>query len=239
MFSNANTKRVVLPDQTRFNFTAGKIVSVIGPTGVGKSHLVAKILRDRNELITPFPTKIIYVYNIWQEDLFREIENWCPGIVTFVQGLDELQKFVFPPPSTSSCTVLVLDDQQQALLDSKDFGITLMTAGIHHNNILCFFIGQSLYLKAKHTTLVNRNSSYVIMFRNKRSMYECERMGQQALQLSSNQVRRLYKDACQYTPHCYLLYDLNPDTSEFRQLTTNILSTDSPWFFYYITEEHG
>jgi Adenovirus IVa2 protein len=228
-------KPIVLTNQAPFRFLCGKLCSVIGPTSVGKSHLVAKILRDRNELIDPPPQTVIYVYNIWQDQLFKQIQEWCPGI-KFVQGLDALESLTLPK---TSCTVLVLDDMQQQLLDSKSFGVQLITAGIHHNNIMCFFIGQSLFLKAKHTTLLNRNSTYVIMFRNKRSMFECERLGRQALQLTPDKVRWLYKDACKYNQRCYLLYDTNPDTSEYRQLATNILTTDTPKIFYYVSEENS
>src|SRR5579859_3165572 len=228
------TKNIIIPDtEGPFYFKPGRIVSVIGPTGVGKSHLVAKILRDREQLVKPKPHKVLYVYNIWQEELYKQIAQWCPN-VEFIRGLDNLWGKLSQAPATNP-TILVLDDQQQQLADSKDLGIQLMTAGVHHLNILCFFIGQSLFLKAKHTVLINRNSSYVIMFRNKRSMFECEQMGRQALQLTPSQVRNLYKDASQYGERCYLLYDLNPETSEYRQLTTNILNDDpQPKFFYYI-----
>jgi energy-coupling factor transporter ATP-binding protein EcfA2 len=229
----AMLKPVIIPDQDRFRFTPGKIVSIIGPTGIGKSHLVAKILRDRDELIRPTPTNMVYVYNIWQTDLFRQIEEWCPGI-TFIQGIEKLQTYVYPADRS---TILVLDDQQQQLLDSKDFGVQLITVGVHHHNIMCFFIGHTLYPRARLAQLANRNTSYFIIFKNKRSMYECERFGRQQLQLTPYQVRYAYKVASKYTDRSYLLYDLNPETPEFRQLTTNILNTDEPKFFYDLGSE--
>src|SRR5579859_2832516 len=120
MFSQ--TKNIIIPDtEGPFYFKPGRIISVIGPTGVGKSHLVAKILRDRNQLVKPKPHKVLYVYNIWQEDLYKQIAEWCPH-VEFVRGLDNLWPKISAVTPATAPTILVLDDQQQQIADLKDIG---------------------------------------------------------------------------------------------------------------------
>lgn len=221
---------IIVPDQERFHFKFEKLVSVIGPTGCGKSILVSHILRDRHQLMRPTPTRIIYVYNIWQDDLFKKIQRWCDGKVTFLHGFQALRSVNF---SRNDANLVVLDDQQQQFLDSKEFGHQLVTVDVHHKNMLLIWIGQSLFIRARNATLVSRQTMYTIMFLNRRDMYECEYIGKKALQLKASDVRMLYKDAARYSARPYLLYDLNPETSEYRTCTTNILNTDSPYFFYY------
>jgi len=217
-----------------FHFICPNIVAVVGPTGCGKSQLVARILRDRHELIRPPPDAVYYVYSIWQENLFAQIKQWCPE-VQFVHGVDELQRIDFNP---NLCTAVVLDDQQQALLEAKEYGVNLMTTDVHHKNIIMFFICQSLFFRSRHNALVNRQASYVIMFRNKRSMFEPEQVGRQILQLKPCEVHSLYKDASSYRDYSYLLYDTNPETIEHRQLVTSILTDDDPKVFYHISDEY-
>jgi len=232
------TVKVIAEDQEPFHFICPRIVAVVGPTGCGKSQLVARILRDRKQTIRPTPDVIVYVYSIWQEELFQQIRDWCEPEtpVTFVHGIEELQsKIEFSP---GLCTALILDDQQQALLESKQFGVKLMTVDVHHKNIILFFICQSLFMHSKHNALVNRQASYVIMFRNKRSMYEAEMVGRQIMQLKSDEVHALYKEASKYRDRSYLVYDTNAETKEYRQLATSILADDQPQIFFHVSEEY-
>jgi hypothetical protein len=174
------------------------------------------------------------VYSIWQDKLFEQIKHWCPE-TQFVHGIEELQKIEFSP---GICTTIMLDDQQQALLESKQYGVQLMTVDVHHKNIILFFICQSLFLRSRHNALVNRQASYVIMFRNKRSMYEAELVGRQIMQLKPFEVHALYKDASAYRDHSYLVYDTNAETNEYRQLVTSILADDNPKVFYHISDDN-
>ena len=228
-------KGIVIPNQESFHFRLPSIVAVVGSTGSGKSQLVGRILRDRRQLIRPAPMHVIYVYNIYQRELFDKIRDWCGGDenITFVQGIGELQKMTIRPR-----TCLVLDDQQQSLADSKEFGIQLMTVGMHHTEMIVFFVCQSLYLKSKYNTTIQRQSSAVIIFQNRRNMYEAESLLRQTLQLKPHEVRSLFKHAAQYNPRPYLCIDCAPETPEHRRLTTNILADDSPHVFYYIDDSN-
>lgn len=227
---------IVLANQDAFYFKAPAILSVIGPSNVGKSYLVAKILRDRSLLIKPTPKIVIYVYNIWQNELFEQLKLWVPGI-RFVSGLADLQKITFTPNVSS---IIILDDQQQALLNANEYAVQLFSVEMHHKSMFIIYVGQTLFLHGKNNAMLNRQSSYIIMFRNKRSSYESEVLARQTLQLKPAEIRWLYKDAANMQERPYLVWDLNPATSEHRQLCTNILPEDCPKVFYYISEpENG
>ena len=43
-----------------------------GPTGSGKTILIAKILENYKLMFKPVPEKIIYCYSIWQ-DMFKNM----------------------------------------------------------------------------------------------------------------------------------------------------------------------
>jgi hypothetical protein len=230
--SNNKEKGIIIPNQRHFSFKIPSIVTCVGGTGVGKSVLIGNILRYRAELIEPTPKHIIYVYNIFQNDLFNQIKDWCNGDITFVSGLSELQKIKLQPD-----TCLILDDVQQQMSDSKDFAVQLMTVGMHHQKLIIFYICQSLFLKSKHNTMIHRQSSVVIMFRNKRNMYEAETLLRQTMQLKPTEVRWLYKDISRYNSRPYLCIDCSPDTPEYRQLTSNILPIDTPKIFYMVVDE--
>lgn len=225
-------------DAHPFFFRARNITSVTGNTGSGKSTLIAKILRDRNELIKPSPQAVIYVYNSHQPELFNQITEWCQGTpVKFTTDMFEYQTLV--PPNQQQPTVLVLDDQQPAVADSGLKGVRMMTEDCNHRNLKIFYVQQSMYIHSKYNTALNRQAKYCIMFSNRRNPYEEQQLGKECLQLNADQLSVLYKDAGKYTNRPYLVYDNHPDTSEFCRLTTNILATDKPKFFYYPYRQSG
>ena len=49
-----------------FHFKHPTIIQVSGPTLCGKTRLVLRILEE--QLVQPFPTRIIWVFSEWQPD---------------------------------------------------------------------------------------------------------------------------------------------------------------------------
>src|SRR5271170_3530895 len=117
------------------------------------------------------------------------------------------------------------------LTESKDYGVQLVTAMMHHYNLFLIYICQSLFMKSKHNAMMSRQASYVILFRNKRNMYEAEALARQ-IQLESRDIKYIFKDLSQYTHRPYLLVDCRPETTNYRGLTSHILSDEAPKFFY-------
>ena len=58
--------KIPLPFKTPFS------ISVSGTTGAGKTTWIYKLLLNKDDMIDPPPTKIVYHYGIWQ-DLYAEM----------------------------------------------------------------------------------------------------------------------------------------------------------------------
>ena len=84
-----------------------------GPTGSGKTILIAKILENYKLMTKPVPEKIIYCYSIWQ-DMFKNMLEVNPNIV-FVQ--DMITEDQIDP---SIRNLIILDDLMD---ESKDSGV--------------------------------------------------------------------------------------------------------------------
>ena len=70
-----------------FPIVVRKSITLIcaGPTGSGKTILIAKILEHYKIMFDPIPDKIIYCYSIWQESFLQMLES-NPNI-KFVEGM--------------------------------------------------------------------------------------------------------------------------------------------------------
>ena len=82
-----------------------------GPTGSGKTILIAKILENYKLMFKPVTEKIIYCYSIWQ-DMFKNMLEVNQNIV-FVQDMiteDQID------PSTRN--LIILDDLMDESKDS-------------------------------------------------------------------------------------------------------------------------
>src|SRR5438874_11472045 len=90
-----------------FTFKLPSLLVCSGSTGAGKSYLTAEILHARNEIIEPAPRVVIWVYNIYQQELFDRIRDYVPDVV-FVHGMDDFYAITFSPGIPH---LVVLDDQ--------------------------------------------------------------------------------------------------------------------------------
>jgi hypothetical protein len=216
-----------------FRFKLQSAVQISGPSNVGKSVFVSRVLEHKDELITPAPQLIIYCYSTWQEQLFGEMKKTCGNMIHFVEGMQALEKVTFNPDIRH---VLVLDDLMNEVGNS-DFGVDLFTKIAHHGNILIFFITQNIYLKAKHMTTINKNIKYNVVFRNKRFRSELETLARQSLGMKPKHIHRIMDWAAEEASHPYIVLDLQNDTPETRAIVTNIFPDDKyPQAYYYVEE---
>jgi hypothetical protein len=215
-----------------FRFKLPGAVQVSGPSNVGKSVFVAKVLKYRDQLIEPPPQIVFYCYSVWQPELFSQIKQWCPGI-HFYEGLQPLEKLQFDPKINH---VIVLDDLMSEVGNS-DLAVNLFTKIAHHGNILIFFITQNIFLKSKHMVTINKNIKYNVVFRNKRFRNELEILARQTLGLKPQHIHKIMEMAAEENSHPYIVLDLQNHTEETKSIVTNILpGSTHPQAFYYVDE---
>src|SRR5271170_6925953 len=90
-----------------FRFKLQSAVQISGPSNVGKTVFLSKVLKFRDQLIDPPPQIIIYCYSVWQQELFSKMKEECGDMLHFFEGLNTLEKLHFDP---AVCHALVLDD---------------------------------------------------------------------------------------------------------------------------------
>ena len=147
-------------DSLDFYFKNPTTTQVSGQTGCGKTRIVRKILEE--QLIQPFATRIILVYNKWQPD-YDLIRERYPGI-EFEKGW---RKEIFESLSAEQRNILVIENHMGSASSSESVADSF-TQGSNHKNLTVIYLVQNLYNKNKSQRTISLNSHYSVVFRNSR-----------------------------------------------------------------------
>ena len=128
-------------DPLEFYFKHFTTIQVSGPTRCGKTKLVQRILEE--QLIQPFATRIIWVYNEWQPD-YDMIRERYPGI-EFEKGWRNDILISLTPEQRN---ILVLDNQMGVTSSSKSVS-DLFTKVSNHRNLTIIYLVQNVYNQGK------------------------------------------------------------------------------------------
>jgi len=178
---------------------------VAGPTQVGKTFWVKRLIQNAQKLIQPSPVSIFWCYTEWQP-AYEDMEN-----VEFCEGLPDLAKL---KAGKDKPTLLVLDD----LMDSmkKDNRLTqLFTRGAHHWNVSIIHICQALFFEGLRTARINAHYLVLMKSPSDKLIYP----GNNKFFMES------FEDATS-VKHGYLLIDLHPTTDDNQRLLTDVFNGD-------------
>ena len=114
---------------------------ISGPTMCGKTFFLKEILKFRDILITPVPTKIYFCYKSWQKtyDDFKEL---IPNTV-FIKGLID-----FDDLNINHKNMIIFDDLMKECIESESV-MNIFTVGSHHKNTSTFFLSQNIFAQGK------------------------------------------------------------------------------------------
>ena len=214
-----------------FKFKLPAAVQISGPSNVGKSVFVSKVLKFRQQLIVPPPEIIFYCGSMDQPKLYEQLQKDCGNSIVFLHGLSDLEKIKFDP---SVAHVIVLDDLMYEVGNSE-FASNLFTKFTHHGNILLIFVTQNIYFKSKFMPTINRNIKYNVVFRNKRFRHELETLARQSLGISPKHIHTIMEMAAVDNTHPYIVLDLQNDTPEHLAIVTNIFPDSMhPQAYFYV-----
>lgn len=181
---------------------------IVGPSNVGKTHLMKEIIKHREYLFDKEIGRIVWCYSE-ENAVPRELEN-----VEFYEGAPQLSDF----SPTEKPTILVLDDLMQ---DVNDQVTSFFLKGSHHRNLCVFLLIQNLYnSKIRQISL---NSSTVIVFKQKRDMSQVRHFCMQHDPAHWRKIFAAYQDVTNDAGHGYLLFDFHPKTPDFLRYRTKIL----------------
>ena len=188
-----------------------------GPTGSGKTQLIASLIAKAGDVCDTLPKEIIYCYGVWQKS-FEKIEG-----VTFHEGMLDVKENI--PRDGVSRWIIVDDLMDEANGQTDD----LYTKYSHHLNISVFFIVQNLFKKQLRT--MSLNTHYLFLFKNPRDSAFISHLARQIYPNKSKFMVESYQHATQ-KPHSFLLVDLKQSTDERVRLIGNFNSDNDVKFVY-------
>jgi hypothetical protein len=207
---------IYVPD---FQFIHPCLILCSGPTGIGKSETVLKIIQRHRELITPTITRLVFVYSEEQPNLFGRIRRSFP-VVEFVYGIEKLQELEF---DNSVNTLLIVDDLYFEATSSKYF-LDLAIKGLHHKSITLILIGHNLFQQNKYARTLTLQTKYFILFKNPRDINQIKYLGRQILPTgSSHLLEKISQDAfTNYGPYNSLIISIHPLQDAHLCFLTNL-----------------
>ena len=152
-------------------------VSIVGPCGSGKTHLVSNMLLNQGKIFRPSFDKILYLYDHHQSNFDKLLVDCTRAKVhiEFRQGLDwtavetcEAQKLR---------TLLVIDDLYQQAWEDHFF-LDLVVAG-RHRNIHLITLEHNLFQQSKHSKTIERHVTQMILFKSRRDLEQIAVPGRQ------------------------------------------------------------
>jgi hypothetical protein len=187
---------------------------IAAPTMGGKTFLIKEILKFKDIMISPSPTKIVYCYKAWQPT-YDEIRSNNTSIL-FHKGIYDMNKF---KPSENN--LIVLDDLMQECINDPEI-LSLFTVGTHHTSTSVFFLTQNIFSKGKYSRDLSLNSNYIINFKNPRDQLQMQVLARQIFGNKSKYLMESYDDATK-KPYGYIFLDLRQDTELRNRVQTGIL----------------
>ena len=190
-----------------------------GPTSCGKTSLVRNILGHYKCTTTIVEEKlmVLWCYGQWQncyeDDVPEAIE------IEYHEGVPTLSFLEEKRPA-----VVVLDDLMFQI--SKDMRVAEMfTTHSHHLGFSVFFLTQNITSKGRGIVEVNRNTKYLILFKNPRDGHAVNTVGRQIMNDNKRHFREVFNDATK-NPFGYLIIDCHSETPREFLLRTNIVGED-------------
>ena len=175
-------------------FMANHNCIIYGCTGVGKTHFMLRILKEK--LIEPFPKQITCMFGVRQSFMNTWNKENSPKI-EFVEGLDFSR--------VKDDSVLVIDD---LLLSNNKEVAEAFIMGSHHRNISVFYLTQNLFPNDPLFRLMSLNSHYFVLFQNPRNQRQVFTLAQQAF-ADLTAFKAAYKRTS-LMPRGFILLNFNP-----------------------------
>jgi len=192
-------------------------ISVVGPSQAGKSTWVRDLLLHEDELFDVEFEQIHWIY-AQDTDLTRILPYLFPKKIKLWKGLPlDFDQFLKDIPENS---VIVIDDLQQDVSKHPDI-VELFTRQGHHLKITVILMLHNLFFASKNRVTINRNSSYIAMFKSPLDLTPISAIGQKLLHKKSNIVVEIYLKACE-DPHSCLLIDGTQDCPDVCRLRSHI-----------------
>lgn len=191
---------------------------VCGPSGVGKTTFIHKVLSNLESLGSQTFGKIIYAYGVFQP-LYRQI-----AAIPHVEMVEGVPGDI--SASEDSATLLVLDD---LFLETNKATASLFTR-MRHMNLSTVFVSHNFFHDCKYMRTVTRNAHYLVFFRNPRDASQITHLSRQMFPGKPQFLPEAMKMATEM-PYSYLFIDLKPETPDEIRVKSGILPEEEPTYY--------
>ena len=197
---------------------------IAGSSGCGKTVLVYRLLRHRNQLFTTPPAKVFLFYSEMQE-IYDNMKN--EGVVDeLIHGLptEEKLKQLVQGYKNIGGSVCIFDD---SLNDINEEISKIFTVLSHHLFCSVFFLSQSLFFQNKDYRTMSLNCHYMFLMKNPRDNSQIVHI---AKQLSPYKIKYVVESFQRATrkAYSYLLLDFHASTPDHLRIKSNLLPHDWP-----------
>ena len=193
------------------------LMSVVGPSGSGKSRLIFKMLASPTTF-KPTLGKIYYFYKEYQP-LFKEMQDK-------IEDIEFLPCLEFEMIKNLENCLLVFDDSCKEIYQEKEF-VKLAVSG-RHKKVNCIFVKHNLFHQSKWSRTFDLNTTHIVLFKSPRDVQQIDVFGRQ---LNNTEfIRDCYKKATS-EPFGHFMIDFDPRTSDSLRYCSNIVEP-GPTEFY-------
>ena len=222
---STNNDRKIIYEHKPMVFKHPFNMIVAGPSQCGKTTFVQKLLENREAMIDPNVSEILWFYG--SEGAIREVQEKIPEI-KFFPGQPDLKQVENFDPSVNR--LLVVDDLMLENNIVKTLS-TLFTRTSHHCNMSVVFLIQNLYEKIFRT--ITTNAKYIIMFSHPRDVTQVRTLNSQVAGLGSRIVTNAARDiASKARGYGYLMCDFSQNVDPCKRFRADIFPDDKENTFY-------
>ena len=188
-----------------------------GPTQCGKTHFVAELIRQKNQVFSLPPTRVNYYFQEWNDGIFDSLrDNYGVHFYNSLPSLDEIKDVCSKDP----LTYFIIDDWDQ--------DITAETASLFkvqtHHILQCgvAFMTQNLFSQNKHFRDITLNATYLALFKMPRDKRQLRTFAGQFMPDNPQFVTDSFMEATKH-PFNPLIIDLHQKTPENLRLFDRFL----------------
>ena len=203
---------------------------IAGASGSGKTHFLTELLLHSDETVDRPIHRVIYCYGANVPDTFQKLRARYPDLETY-EGINPELKF---NPRINN--LIILDDLMLDTVKSETV-CNYFTKTSTKSNLSVILLTQNLFQQGSFARTINRNSNYIIYFKNPRDSQQIQVLARQMFPGRSSVMLESFADATS-RPHGYLWIDFRQDTEDQYRLKTNLLPSDPDLPAVYVPKKY-
>ena len=190
---------------------------VNGPSGVGKTEWIRKLIHHRDDMIINAPEKIIWCYAEYQA-IYGQMKG-----IEFIEGIN----FTLQPGRKH---LIILDDLMMVM--NKE--ITQLFVSGRHKDVSVIFVTHNIFYQSKEMRTIKQNTNHLVLFENTQDASQIDYLGRQMYPGKNKHMREAYVNAIE-NPYGYLFVDLRQTIDKRFRLRTRIFPGEEQLVYFLKT----